>query len=134
MILAGIALAGCSQGQRDDRRAGLYADKLERGEAVSAQDYAEMVSFYCDALDNTLEEIEPAAKAHAAALKAGDSLRIVDTAAELNEVSTKAHQKRQNLVRLGKGLQYHMADIPDSTRTRLTDHILKITLRYANYE
>lgn len=134
LFLSGIVLAGCSQAQRDDRQAGLYAEQLERGEAVSAQDYADMVSFYCDALDHTLEEIEPAAKAHAAALNANDSLRITTTATDLNQATAKAHEKRKNLVRLGKNLQYHMANIPDSTRNRLTDHILKITLRYSNYE
>lgn len=128
-----IALAGCTSAQRDDRQAGLYAERLERGEAVSADEYAEMVEFYCSALDRTLDEIEPAARAHAEALESADSVRVVETAMALDKAASEAHKRRENLIRLGSGLQRNFVFLPDSLQRRLTDHILAVTLRYSDF-
>ncbi|MCM1310029.1 MAG: hypothetical protein NC301_03260 [Bacteroides sp.] len=126
-------MAGCTQVQRDNRQAGLYAEQLERGESVSAAEYGKMVAFYCEALDRTLDEIEPAAKAHVAALEAADSVRVVETAAALDRTAAEAHKKRENLIRLGSGLQRNFSLLPDSLQRRLTDHIMAVTLRYSNF-
>ena len=135
IIAAGmlLMLGACSQAGRDDRQASIYADRLEKGEAISAREYADIVEFYCEALDRTLLDIGPAAKAYAAALEANDSTAALITAQELNRATAEAHDKRRNLVRLGSNLQAHLPDLPDTTRTRLVEHITTVTLKYSDF-
>lgn len=130
---AALLLGGCTAASRDNRQAGIYAEQLERGEEVSAEEYSKMVTFYCDALDRTLQEIEPAAKKHAAALESNDADAIKKTADELDKTSARVHHERENLIRLGSGLQRNFEQLPDSVRQRLSDHIIAVTLRFYDF-
>lgn len=134
IVAAGMLLPGaCSRADRDDRQAARYAERLETGKDVSAREYDDMVEFYCGALDRTLRDIEPAAKAYAAAVEADDSVAARRTVLELNRATAEAYEKRRNLVRLGSNLQARLPNLPDSTRNRLVEHIMKVTLKYSDF-
>ncbi len=134
MILLGcLLLAACSQTDRNNRQAALYAERLEQGEEISAGDYADIVEFYCRALDHALTDIEPAAKAHAAALDANDSTSIEQTGIELRNRTAKAQKNNKEITRLGSALQTRLADLPDSTRRTLLERLFAISLRYSDF-
>ena len=132
-LVATLLLAtACSSGWNDNRRAAKYADRIEDAEAVSADEYSEMVSFYCDALDRTLKELQPYHEAHARALDGGDTAQVAKTQRELTDKTEQLTNGRQHLTRLGTDLFIHMGEIPDSIRYRLLSHLADIRTRYQN--
>lgn len=133
MLLGCLLLVACSQTDRNNRQAALYAERLEQGEDISAREYADIVEFYCLALDNALTDIEPAAKAHAAAIDANNNDAIEQTATELRDHTARAQKTHKEVMRLGAALQTRLADIPDSTRRTLLDQLLAISIRYSDF-
>lgn len=131
IILAAMALSACSGARRENRRAAAYADKIEKSEGVTADEYSEMVSFYCTAIDHALEELRPYHEAHAAALEGTDTARVAATARELTEKTEKASRDRKDVKRLGHHLFVHMADMPDTTRHRLLTYLSDLQTRYS---
>lgn len=131
IIFAALALSSCSGAGRENRRAAAYADKIEQSESVTADEYSEMVSFYCTAIDHALDELRPYHEAHAAALDGDDRERIEATARELTDKTEKVSQQRKDVKRLGHHLFVHMADMPDTTRHRLLNYLSGIQARYS---
>lgn len=111
-----LSLGACSQAASDNRRADSYADRLEQAESVSALEYAEIVAFYCDAIDRALAEV------------ASDTTATDD---ELHSRAEAARLKRPGLTRLGNALFTSMPLMPDSTRHTLISRLGELTERYA---
>lgn len=132
LAFCALLLGACS-GWRDNRKAAAYADRLEQAESVSAEEYAEMVDFYCAALDRTFAELEPVAKEHADAVNRGDSIHAAKTEKKLSEKTAEMSADRKDLTRLGSQLLRHVGQLPDSTRTRLFDYITSVSDRYSDY-
>ena len=57
ILLTALALSACSGAGRENRRAAAYADKIEQSESVTADEYSEMVSFYCSAIDHSVSSL-----------------------------------------------------------------------------
>lgn len=132
LMLAAEILGSCSAGWRDNRRAAAYADKIEHAESITADEYSEMVSFYCSAMDRTLEELRPYHEAHARALESTDSARVADTERELTDKTAEVSANRSDVRRLGSRLFVHLADMPDSTRRRLLTYLSDLHSRYSD--
>ncbi|MDE6513178.1 MAG: hypothetical protein K2L05_03215 [Muribaculaceae bacterium] len=133
LLAATLLLASaCSSGWNDNRRAANYADRIEDAEAVSASEYSEMVTFYCSALDRTLQELQPYHEAHAKALNSGDTAQVAKTQRELTEKTEQLATGRKHLKRLGTALFLHMGELPDTTRHRLLTHLAGIRTHYQN--
>lgn len=132
-LAATLLLAtACSSGWNDNRRAARYADRIEDAETVSADEYSEMVTFYCGALDRTLQELQPYHEAHAKALDSGDTAQMAKTQRELSDKTDRMANERKHLKRLGSDLFLHMSELPDTTRHRLLSHLADIRTRYRN--
>lgn len=132
-LAATLLLAtACSSGWNDNRRAARYADRIEDAETVSADEYSEMVTFYCGALDRTLQELQPYHEAHAKALDSGDTAQVAKTQRELSDKTDRMANERKHLKRLGSDLFLHMSELPDTTRHRLLSHLADIRTRYRN--
>lgn len=127
-----LLTTACSSGWNDNRRAARYADRIEDAEAVSADEYSEMVTFYCGALDRTLQELQPYHEAHAKALDSGDTAQVAKTQRELSDKTDRMANERKHLKRLGSDLFLHMSELPDTTRHRLLSHLADIRTRYRN--
>lgn len=134
LICVLLTLCSCSSGARQERQAELYAERLESGETIAAEEYSDMVSFYCRSLDNMLAEIDPVARKHADAVDSGDEQKAQLTAKELNDKTAEMADKHKAVGRLGQGLHRHMSQLPDSAREQLINHILEISLHYANFK
>lgn len=128
-----LLLGACSDAARDDRRAAGYADRLERGETVSAEEYSEIVSFYCGALDRAFAELEPPAREHARMVDSGaDPDEIEKSAAKLLQKVAKVQAGRKNITRLGSALVMKMPAMPDTTRSRLVRYVSDVSTRYSD--
>ncbi len=125
-----LLAAACTAAWSDNRRAAKYADRIEDAETVSAQEYSEMVSFYCAALDRTLDELEPYHRAHAKAIDGGDTAQVAKTKRQLSDKTDRVAADRKHLKRLGTDLFLHMSELPDTTRYRLLSHLADIRSRY----
>ncbi|MBD5178296.1 MAG: hypothetical protein HDR45_02495 [Bacteroides sp.] len=124
--------SACSQAWRDDRRAATYADRIENSEAVSAEEYSEMVTFYCRALDRSLDKLKPLHDAHAAAVASGDTAMIAKTERQLTVETESVARDTKNVSRLGSQLFNHLGALPDTTRHRLLSYLSGIYDRYSN--
>lgn len=127
-----VAATACSNLQRDNRRAAKYADRIEDSEAVTADEYSEMVSFYCEALDRTLSELQPYHDAHVKAIDSGDTALVAKTKRDLTDKTDRIAADSNDLRRLGTGLFLHMNELPDSTRHRLLSYLADLRLRYSD--
>lgn len=133
IIAAGLLLTtACSNLQRDNRRAAEYADRIESTEAITADEYSEMVSFYCAALDRTLGELQPYHDAHAKAIDSGDTALVAKTKRELTDKTDRIASDSKHIQRLGTNLFLHMSEIPDTTRHRLLSYMADLRTRYQN--
>lgn len=131
IFFATMALNACSGAWSENRRAAAYADKIEKSESVTADEYSEMVSFYCSAIDNALDELRPYHEAHSRAIEESDSARIAATANELTDKTEAVSAKRENVRRLGSQLFVHLGDMPDTTRHRLLNYLSGLQTRYS---
>jgi len=129
MLLAGA----CSEARRDNNKAAGYADRLEQAGTLTAQEYAEIVDFYCEALDRAFAELEPTATEYAEAVDNGDTERAEKASRRLTEQVASTAAGRKDLTRLGTQLTAHLHQLPDSTRTRLLQYIASISTRYSDH-
>lgn len=128
-----LLFGACSEARRDNKKAAGYADRLEQAESLPAQEYAEIVDFYCAALDRAFAELEPAADDCAEALDSGDVERAKKASQRLSEQVASVAAERKDLTRLGTQLTAHLHQLPDSTRTRLLQYIASVSTRYSNH-
>lgn len=134
IVLAAVGLMAfsCSQTWSDNRQAAVYADRIETSEAVSAEEYSEMVTFYCQALDRTLANLKPFHEAHVAAIESGDTALIAKTGRELTDKTESSARDSKNVKRLGTQLFNHMGELPDTTRHRLLTYLADVYSRYSD--
>lgn len=128
-----LLLAACSGAWSDNRKAASYADRIEKGESISAEDYVEIVEFYCQAIDRGLAELAPLDKEHSRAVDSGNHELAARTSKALARKSAEVAAKRKDLTRLGSQLYIHLNELPDSTRARLIDYLSSLNSRYTNY-
>lgn len=137
LLLCSLTLtvvSACSASYSDNRKAADYAERLETGEAISADEYSEIVTFYCNALDRAFSEMEPAARAHADAVEAGSDQELIErTAEDLKRKAAEAGERRRNLTRLGNALFLAMPQLPDSARTSLVTYLQSVSSRYSDF-
>lgn len=133
LLLSLLILSACSEAWRENRRAEIYADRIEDSEAVTAQEYSEMVSFYCGSIDRALDELKPYHQAHADAIAGGNTSEISRTAAVLTDKTEEISAERQQVKRLGTTLYKHITEIPDTTRQRLVGYLKGIKAKYEQF-
>lgn len=135
IAIAGCALlsGACSRSWRDNHKAAGYADRLEQGETIAAEDYAEIVEFYCGAIDRGLAEMEPLNREHARAVDGGDHELAARTSKALSQKSAEIAAERKDLVRLGSHLYMRLDQMPDSVRARLINYLAGLNTRYSNF-
>lgn len=124
-----LTLSACTP----NHQAGTYVKQLRSGEPVSAQEYAEMVDFYCEALDDILDELEPYHRKLSDAIDSGNTELTEQHAEALQRAQGKLIDKNRNVTELGSELAMRMPLMPDSTRLRLFRHIADISTRYSNF-
>lgn len=132
LLLATAALGACTTAARDNRTAAAYADQIEKSEGVTADEYSEMVSFYCSAMDRALDELRPYHEAHAQALEGTDTARVARTERELTDKTNEVSANRSDVRRLGSHLFVHLADMPDTTRHRLLTYLSDLHSRFSD--
>ncbi len=129
IALSLIVLSACSP----NRQAGAYVKQLRSGEPVSGREYAEMVDFYCEALDGMFDELEPYHRKLSDAIDSGNAELTERHAETLQRVQGELISKNRNVTELGSELAMRMSLMPDSTRLRLFRHIADISTRYSNF-
>lgn len=129
-----LLVGACSNVAGDDSRAAAYADRLEQGEAVSAEEYAEMVDFYCNVLNRFDAEIEPLAAAYVETIGSGDSEAVAIALEDLFNAVAQLDADNPNVVRLGNYLVQHAEQMPDDVREKLESCLQSFISHYSNFE
>lgn len=138
-ILAGAVMlmltAGACSASRDidNEKAREYAELLNSGEEVSAEEYTDIVEFYIESIDGVMERMEDAARAHADAIREGDPGRVEKTAEALGKASRKMATDYAGVTALGSALYTRLNVLPDSARQALVTHIAALSTRYSDY-
>lgn len=127
-----LLLGACSEAWRDNKKAAGYADRLEQADPLTAQEYTEIVDFYCAALDRAFAELEPTVAEYAEAVNKGDTIRAEKASQRLTEQVASTAAERKDLTRLGSQLTVNLHQLPDSTCTRLIKYISSIYVRYSD--
>lgn len=132
LLLLPFLLGACgSKSLSDDERAEEYISKLESAQSISAEEYADMVELYSNALERRFDRLEPLMRDYTRALDAGDTMaaRRVGDAIRVKVDSLAATP----VVRLGHALGGRLTSMPDSTRARFAAALRDIHRRIAGY-
>lgn len=132
MLLLIPAATSCAHKGGDEAPAAeRYAERLNGGEAIEAEEYSRMVSLYCAEMNRCFAELETPARAHAEALAAADADAAAKTEAELRR--RVAELEKNPAVGLGDALMKHLGQMPDTTAARLINYVSGLYSRCASF-
>ncbi len=132
LLLLPFLLGACgSKSLSADERAENYISRLESAQAITAEEYADMVEFYGNSIDRRFDRLEPLIRDYTRALDAGDTVAARQAGAAIQaRVDSLAATP---VVRLGHALAARLTSMPDSTRARFAAHLRAVHRRIAGY-